>query len=126
MRWYLRLFSEFRRMEKALQVAHESDRKLLAEVIRLGDVAYRRRHVLTQIAACETPGANATVRRMARMAREVLDTTSTDVKTDDVYRVIPAGGRGVGLVNATEGDHPVLVAAGGGGGGKVSPGEVRK
>lgn len=33
----------------------------------------RLRHAIRSIAACETPGANATVRRMARIAREALE-----------------------------------------------------
>lgn len=31
------------------------------------------RDILRRIAACETPGANATVRRMAKMAREAVE-----------------------------------------------------
>lgn len=36
-------------------------------------VWHRMRHAIRSIAACETPGANATVRRMARIAREALE-----------------------------------------------------
>lgn len=37
------------------------------------DMAMKRDDALRRIAACETPGANATVRRMARIAREALE-----------------------------------------------------
>lgn len=35
--------------------------------------AYIRQEQLNRIAACETPSANGTVRRMARIAREALE-----------------------------------------------------
>ena len=47
--------SDFKAMEHALKMAWESNRE--------------RQEQLRRIAAQETPGANATVRRMARIAR---------------------------------------------------------
>lgn len=117
MRWYLRLFSEFRRLEAALQSAQESDRKLFAEVIRLGNVAYDRRRALEQIVACQTPGSNATVRRMATIARNALDVASADMKTDDDgVRILLVGGGGGGGYD---------VPTGGAGGGTTETQPVR-
>jgi hypothetical protein len=39
---------------------------------RVSDLAYDRRTALRKIAACETPSANGTVKRMARIARDAL------------------------------------------------------
>lgn len=36
------------------------------------DKKFLMRHALNRIAACETPNANGTVRRMARIAREAI------------------------------------------------------
>jgi hypothetical protein len=80
MRWFLRLFPEYRHLEAALINARKSDRQLFAEVIRLGGVAYDRRTALEKILACQTPGSNATVRRMAGIAADCLQATD---KEDD-------------------------------------------
>lgn len=42
------------------------------ESLRDGFHLQRQRRLLRAISACETPGANATVRRMAKLAREGL------------------------------------------------------
>ena len=46
--------------------------RLIAQNDQLNEAYWAQRDDLTAIAACETPGANATVRRMARIAREAL------------------------------------------------------
>ena len=40
---------------------------------QLNEVYWAQRDAFSAIAACETPGANATVKRMARIAREALE-----------------------------------------------------
>lgn len=47
--------------------------RLLMQNDQLNEAYWAQRYVLTAIAACETPGANATVKRMARIAREALE-----------------------------------------------------
>lgn len=75
---FLRLFRQYRDLEAALRAARTSDRLMFQEVIRLGGVAYDRRTALTKIIACQTPGSNATVRRMASIAYEALQATGGD------------------------------------------------
>jgi hypothetical protein len=48
---------------------HFVDRKLIGQY----KIMSKLNVSLHRIAACETPGANATVRRMARIAREALE-----------------------------------------------------
>ena len=47
--------------------------RLMAQNNQLFREYGRRRDAFSAIAACETPGANATVKRMARIAREALE-----------------------------------------------------
>lgn len=44
-----------------------------SEMLRKHNIAAVRRNALLKIAAQETPSANATVKRMARIAREALE-----------------------------------------------------
>jgi hypothetical protein len=108
MKLFLRLFPQYRQMEADLQACRESDRKLMAEVIRLGNVAYDRRVALRDILTCQTPGSNATVRRMAGIAAKCLQNTGafSDVKV--------------------ERDRVSMILTGGGGGGGGGPGVVSK
>ena len=46
---------------------------LLAQVNAMTETQEQLRVAMKRIAACETPGANATVKRMARLAREALE-----------------------------------------------------
>ena len=46
--------------------------RLMAMNNQLNEAYWAQRDAFSAIAACETPGANATVRRMARIAREAL------------------------------------------------------
>lgn len=43
------------------------------QMMTWASMAIEKNIALGEIAACETPGANATVRRMARIAREALE-----------------------------------------------------
>jgi len=55
-----------------LTAKRDSDRNL-DRLIQSQQQANAMRDTLRRIAACETPGANATVRRMAKMAREAVE-----------------------------------------------------
>ena len=46
--------------------------RLLMQNDQLNEAYWAQRDALHKIADCETPGANATVKRMARIAREAL------------------------------------------------------
>ena len=52
---------------------------------RVSDLAYDRRTALREIAACETPKSNGTVKRMARIARAALHVEQSKAEwvTDD-------------------------------------------
>jgi len=47
--------------------------RLLMQNDQLNEAYWAQRDALHKIAACETPGANATVKRMVRLAREALE-----------------------------------------------------
>ena len=47
--------------------------RLLMQNDQLNEAYWAQRDALSAIAACETPGANATVKRMARIARDALE-----------------------------------------------------
>ncbi len=47
--------------------------RLLIQNDQLNEAYWAQRDALCAIAACETHGANATVKRMARIAREALE-----------------------------------------------------
>ena len=47
--------------------------RLLMQNDQLNEAYWAQRDALHKIAACETPGANATVKRMARLAWEALE-----------------------------------------------------
>lgn len=46
--------------------------RLMAQNDQLNEAYWAKRDALHKITACETPGANATVKRMAQIAREAL------------------------------------------------------
>jgi hypothetical protein len=80
----MRLFDFFRRTTKLraeCDMYQRAERQMFRTMLMMADRAYDRRCALREIAACETPGANATVRRMAKIARDALEATSdpTDV-----------------------------------------------
>lgn len=56
----------------SLKTIMRMERSREAELKREAAAWNRRAHALMTIAACETPSANATVRRMANIAREAL------------------------------------------------------
>lgn len=47
--------------------------RLMAQNDQLNEEYWAQRDALHKIAACETHGANATVKRMAKIAREALE-----------------------------------------------------
>lgn len=47
--------------------------RLMMQNDQLNEAYWAQRDALCAIAACETPAANATVKRMARLAREALE-----------------------------------------------------
>lgn len=47
--------------------------KMAVEMVAKHNLAVKRGDALNSIAACETPSANATVRKMARIAREATE-----------------------------------------------------
>ena len=47
--------------------------RLMMQNDQLNEAYWAQRYAIAAIAVCETPGANATVKRMARLAREALE-----------------------------------------------------
>ncbi len=47
--------------------------RLMMQNDQLNEAYWAQLDAISAIAACETPGANATVKRMARLAREALE-----------------------------------------------------
>lgn len=64
---------EMYRSNRDFDAARNSADSRLSELIQSQQQANAMRDTLRRIAACETPGANATVRRMAKMAREAVE-----------------------------------------------------
>lgn len=95
-----RLKKEIKRLREVRDANFES-------MVRANDRAYDRRQALKAIAACETPSANGTVKRMAKIARAALETThfadkvrdaavTVEGQPGDTYHVIVTGGGGGG------------------------------
>lgn len=51
----------------------DDNRNFPGAIVAAYEASFKRRVALRAIAACETPKANATVKRMARMAREAME-----------------------------------------------------
>ena len=122
-----RLKHEIKRLREARDANFES-------MVRANDRAYDRRQILKAIAACETPGANGTVKRMAKLARVGLETHHFADTVRDRATVVAGNGDsekveyiGAGQINLVRGDVYHMVIPGvtyGAGGGSASPASV--
>ena len=120
-----RLKHEIKRLREARDANFES-------MVRANDRAYDRRQILKAIAACETPGANGTVKRMAKLARAGLEMHHFADTVRERATVVAGNGVsekveyiGAGQINLVSGDvhHvvPTICYSTGGGGGLTVP-----
>jgi hypothetical protein len=72
---FLRLFRTFRQLEAAHAMLQRQEQVTRKGMYAAMDLAYDRHQALRQIIKCETPKSNATVRRMAKIARDALQLT---------------------------------------------------
>lgn len=109
MLWFLRLFPQHRRLEERARRSLERERFTHQAMLRMADLAYDRRTALQDIAKCETPNCNATVRRMAKIASDALKDAENDAS-------ILSGDTTASFVR-----HHVITMQGGGGGASKKP-----